>query len=109
MKRQMQVIKEQSKLQLVPPDNHRSNIAERAIQTFKNHFIAILAGVDPKFPMHLWCRLVPQAVLTLNLVRPAHVSQKKSAYTYVHGDFDYNKMPLAPLGCAVEVYEHPTR
>ena len=42
-------------------------------------------------------------------MRPAHVSQKISAYTYVHGDFDYNEMPLAPLGCAVEVYEHPTR
>jgi hypothetical protein len=24
---------------LVPPDNHRSNLAERAIQTFKHHFI----------------------------------------------------------------------
>jgi hypothetical protein len=25
-------------IQLVPPDNHRRNLAERAIQTFKNHF-----------------------------------------------------------------------
>ena len=28
------------KYQLVPPSNHRANNAERAIQTFKNHFIA---------------------------------------------------------------------
>ncbi len=33
-------------LQLVPPDTHRRNLVERAIQTFKSHFIAILAGVD---------------------------------------------------------------
>ena len=46
-------------LQLVPPDTHRRNLAERAIQTFKSHFIAILAGVDPSFPMNLWDRLVP--------------------------------------------------
>jgi len=34
------------KLQLAPPDDHRTNPAERAIQTFKNHFIAIIAGAD---------------------------------------------------------------
>ncbi len=32
-------------IQLVPPDNHRQNLAERAIQTFKNHFKSILAGM----------------------------------------------------------------
>ena len=33
--------------QLVPPNAHRRNIAERAIRKFKAHFIEILAGVDP--------------------------------------------------------------
>lgn len=32
-----------------------------------------------------------------------------SAYQYVHGSFDYNKTPLAPLGCAVQIYESNTR
>ena len=31
--------------QLVPPDLHRRNAAERAIRTFNAHFLAILAGV----------------------------------------------------------------
>ena len=31
-------IKKNCTLQLVPPDNHRRNLAERAIQTFKSHF-----------------------------------------------------------------------
>ena len=44
---------ENCEIQLVPPDTHRRNHAERAIQTFKSHFISILAGVDPSFPMNL--------------------------------------------------------
>ena len=43
--------------ELVPPGQHRRNQAERAIQTFKSHFISILAGVDDKFPLSLWCHL----------------------------------------------------
>jgi hypothetical protein len=35
--------------QLAPPHIHRRNNAERAIQTFKNHFIAGLCSVDPTF------------------------------------------------------------
>jgi hypothetical protein len=32
------------KYQLVPPHNHRQNIAEKAIQVFKAHFISISGG-----------------------------------------------------------------
>jgi hypothetical protein len=39
--------------ELVPPDCHRRNMAERAIQTFKNHFVSILSGVDDRFPLSL--------------------------------------------------------
>ena len=56
-------------VQIVEPDNHRVNAAERAIQTFKNHFIAGLSTVDPNFPMQLWDELLPQAQDTLNLLR----------------------------------------
>ena len=37
-------------LQLVPPYDHRTNPAEKAIDTFKSHFIAGLAGLPPQFP-----------------------------------------------------------
>ena len=40
--------------QLTPTHSHRRNAAERAIRTFKNHFIAILCGTDPDFPLILW-------------------------------------------------------
>ena len=58
-----------STYQLVPPDMHRRNAAERAIRTFKAHFLAILAGVSPKFPSYMWDKLLEQAELTLNLIR----------------------------------------
>jgi hypothetical protein len=54
--------------QLVPPDMHHRNRAERAIRTFKDHFLAILAGIDAAFPPYLWGLLLPQAELTINLL-----------------------------------------
>ena len=41
---------ENIKYRLVPPHNHRANLAERAIQTFKAHFKATLATCNPDFP-----------------------------------------------------------
>ena len=41
-------------LQLVEPHNHRVNAAERAIQTFKDAFIAVLATTDREIPLQLW-------------------------------------------------------
>jgi hypothetical protein len=55
--------------QLLPHHCHRRNAAERAIRTFKEHFVAGLSSVDPAFPLHLWDRLLPQAEITLNLLR----------------------------------------
>jgi hypothetical protein len=39
--------------QLVLPHCRRRNAAERAIRTFKEHFVAGLSSVDPSFPLHL--------------------------------------------------------
>jgi hypothetical protein len=78
-------------IQLVPPNNHRQNLAERAIQTFKNNFKAILAGIDNTFPMRLQDRLLPQTIATLNLLRQSNTIPTISAYQYVRGNFDYNK------------------
>jgi hypothetical protein len=44
------LIKQGITYQLAPPHIHRRNNAERAIQTFKNHFIAGLCSVDPNPP-----------------------------------------------------------
>ncbi len=93
--------------QLVPPHDHRRNIAEKGIQTFKNHFVAIICGADKDFPLHLWCQLLPQAEHTLNLLRPARICPTVSAYAYLWGPHDYNAHPFAPLGCKIEAYLYP--
>jgi hypothetical protein len=91
----------------VPPRNHRRNLAERAIQRFKHHFITILSGVDNKFPLSLWCHLLSPAELTVNLLQQSNVAPKISAYAHVHGQHDYMRKPFAPLGCAVQAHVKP--
>jgi hypothetical protein len=82
-------------------------MAERAIQTFKNHFVAILSGVDDRFPLSLWCYLVRPAELTVNLLRQSNVVPKISAYAHVHGQHDYMKHLFTPLGCSVMAHVKP--
>ena len=93
----------------MPPHFHRHNSAECAIQTFKNHFIARLASTDLNFPLSNWCRLLPQAELTLNLLRPSQLNPILSAYAQLEGAFDFTRTPLAPLGTCVIVHEKPTQ
>jgi hypothetical protein len=95
--------------QLVPPGIHRRNAAERAIRTFKNHFIAGLCSVDKNFPIHLWDRLIPQAEITLNLLRGSRINPKLSAWAQVNGTFDFNRTPLGPPGCRVVAHEKPAK
>ena len=97
------------KYQLVPPDMHRRNAAERAIRTFKAHFISILAGVDLDFPSHLWDLLVPQAEMTQNLLRPCTSDPTISAWENFNGELDYNANPLGPLGIRVLIHNKPSR
>jgi hypothetical protein len=87
--------------QLVPPHCHRRNAEERIIHTFKEHFVAELASVDPDFPLHLWDRLLPQAELTLNLLRTSRQHPQLSAAAHYHGMVDYNKIVFAPPGCKI--------
>lgn len=90
---------------LVPPHNHRRNAAERAIRTYKNHFLAGLASVHPDYPISQWDRLIFQSTLTLNHLRNSRVNPKLSAYAYLFGVFDFNKTPLAPPGTKVLMHD----
>ncbi|KAL7482004.1 hypothetical protein ACHAW6_007690, partial [Cyclotella cf. meneghiniana] len=92
-------------LELVPPGCHRRNAAEVAIRNFKSHFLSILARVADDSPLNLWDKLLPQAEITLNLLRQSNATPTGSAYTHLNGPFDYNKMPLAPMGCNAQVHE----
>jgi hypothetical protein len=84
--------------QLVPPHCHRCNAGERAIRTFKEHFVAGISSVDPTFPLHLWDRLLPQAEITLNLLWTSRLHPQLSAAAHFHGLVDYNKTASDPPG-----------
>jgi hypothetical protein len=93
--------------QLFTPHCHQRNAAERAIHTFKEHFVAGLASVDPYFPLHLWDRLLPQAEMTLNLLRTSRQHPQLSAADHYHGLIDYNNTSFAPPGCKIIAHEKP--
>jgi hypothetical protein len=94
-------------IQLVPPHNHRVNAAERAISTFKEHFVAALATIDMNCPHQLWDEFLPQVELTFNLLCFSHGNPLVLANHKIYGHFDFTKMPLAPLGTKALIYDDP--
>ena len=88
---------------------HRQNAAERAIRTFKNHFVAGLCSSHAEFWIHLWCRFIPQATLTLDLLQTPILDIRKSAEEQLNGTFNFNKVPLAPPGKKIIIHEKPSQ
>ena len=93
------------KLELGPSGCHFRNAADVAIRNFKAHFLSVLTGTAEGLPPSLWNRLLPQAEVTINLLRKSNAAPNVSAYAHLSGPFDYNKMPLAPMRCEVQVHE----
>ena len=89
------------KYQLAPPNDHRTNAAERAIRTAKNHLIAGWWSMDKAFPLQLWDKTIPHAELTLNLLRGSRINPNLSAWEQLHGRYDFNATPIAPPGIKV--------
>jgi hypothetical protein len=48
-----------------------------------------------------------QTILTLNLLCQSNLALNISAYAYHHGIFDYNRMPIALMGCSVQFHIKP--
>lgn len=95
--------------QLVSPHQHRRNTAEHAIQTFKNHFLAVLSSTNPNFPINQWDGLLPQAVITLNLLRNPRINPCLSAHAYINGVYDFNATPIAHPGTLLLAHEKPNQ
>ena len=95
------------KYQLVPPGNHRENNAERAILTFKNHFIAVLYSIDKDFHLQLWDILIQQSKISLNLIRHSILHSHQSAYMHIFLGFNYNRTPLSSPGTRIVIHNRP--
>jgi hypothetical protein len=94
-------------IQLVNSNDHRVNACVRAIQTWKNHWIAGLSTVDPACPLQLWCKFIQQGQDTLNLLCKSRINPRLSAYAILNGQFDFNCTPLAPVGMKALVFLDP--
>jgi hypothetical protein len=95
----LDTIKEQGlEWELIPPHNHRRNVAKRAIQTAKGHIIVNVMGCDPTFPLKEWHRILPQIEMTLNMLRASNVRPMISAHTYVYRQHDYKSDAIGTIG-----------
>ena len=55
--------------QYVPTTSHRRNKAEREMRTMKNHLTSMYASASPEFPLYLWDEMLPQAEITINMLK----------------------------------------
>ena len=84
-------------------------MAEKTAQNFKGNFKYILFGVAEYFPMNMWDSLIPQSELTCTILHQLNVAPKVSAQAYAFGPHDFNRMPLSPMGFAVQIHEKPSK
>jgi hypothetical protein len=82
-------------------------MAEKAIQTFKDHFVGVLSGCAPSMPIHLWCQLLPQVKRQLLLLRQSCVHPNLLAYAHVYEHHIYNRHPFVPIGMEALVHDEP--
>ena len=88
---------------------HRRNLAERALQTWKSHTIGALNGVANNFPLGLWDEVLPQLDMQVNILRFSNVNPKVCSWTVLNCAHGYNRHPLAPLGVEIQMLEKPDK
>eukprot|EP00804_Cyclotella_cryptica_P024310 CCRYP_020870-RA/>CCRYP_020870-RA protein AED:0.35 eAED:0.35 QI:0/-1/0/1/-1/1/1/0/397 len=93
-------------IQLVNQDD--LNAAERAIQTWKEHWLSVMGMLDPNCPIQLWCQFIEQGQDTLNLLCVSCVNPKLSVYVVLDGQYNFDKTPLAPVGTRALILLDPS-
>ena len=97
------------KYQLVPPHDHRRNIAEKAIQVFKDYFVSVLCGTDDNFPLQLWCQILRHVEHQLNLLQNSRVVPTILAFAHMYRQHDYDSHPFAVLCSTIELHVMPNK
>ena len=78
----MEIKQTSTTFQLVPPDDHRNNLGEKLIKTWRDYFIGVMSGMAEAYPDHLWSQAIPQAECQLLLLRKSNVNPKISTYAH---------------------------
>eukprot|EP00804_Cyclotella_cryptica_P026520 CCRYP_008139-RA/>CCRYP_008139-RA protein AED:0.40 eAED:0.40 QI:0/0/0/1/0/0/3/0/289 len=95
--------------QYPPPDINRTNPAEHAIRTWKNHFVAIRAGTPSTYRLPNWCKDFEQTDITLNMMCPCTQNPKLLAHEAMEGMFSFDSTPMAPIGTVCMVHVKPSQ
>ena len=98
---------QQAEIQYTPPDMHRTNPAERAIQTWKSCNKSSLASIPTDFPLALWCRMCAQVDLSVNIVRKCRQKPRLSAWSAMNGEYHFDAHPIAPPGTQMMMHQKP--
>lgn len=75
---------------------HPSHLSDELQSWWKKKlktWIDSLCTCDDKFPIAIWCQLVEQGQLTLNLMRTLRTNPCLLAYEVLEGLFDFNRPP----------------
>ena len=86
---------------------HRTNPAERALQTYKSFIKSTIASLPPTFTIALWCKLLPQINLSVNIVRKCRQNSILSAWAAMEGKYHFDSTPIAPAGTDMLMHENP--
>ena len=89
------------------PHLHRRNAAERSIRTFKNHLIASTCACYPTFSSFYWYMILPQVILTIDLLQSSHCNPSLSAHADIFGSFNFNSTPLVLPGTKLLIHNKP--
>ena len=93
--------------QYTPTNLHRTNPAERALQTYKSCVKSTMATLPPTFPIAYWCRLLPQIDFSLNIVRKCIKNPLLSAWAAMEGELHFDATPIAPTGSEMLMHKKP--
>ena len=74
------------------------------MQTFNTQFIIIRSNKNLHFSEHAWHHALYQIVITLNMLSPSPLNPEISVCMQVHGNHNFNKHSLAPVGCRIIIH-----
>ena len=60
--------------------------------------------MNSNFLKRAWHHVLYQIVITLSMFRPSRLNPEISSYMQVHGNHNFNKNPLAPIGCKIIIH-----
>ena len=88
---------------------YRTNPAERSLQTYKSYIKSTIALIPPTFPIALWCKLLPQINLSVNIVCKCRQNPLLSVWSAMEGEYHFDSTPIAPAGSEMLMHENPGR